>query len=151
MIFKITDKLLCGSRPTDLNDLLKLNVTVIIDLEYGFEDAFTESRYEYQRQCDWPGVKFFYIKCSDIFPPNKYQIAQFLNLIDLYEKEVIFFHCLTGKDRTGDGRAIYRMQRQGWTYERALGEWIALGRHWIYWWWKYQLKKYEVTNEKQTT
>ncbi len=76
--------------------------------------------------------------CSDVAPPEAYVAEKVIQLSGDFEKTLI--HCATGVDRTGVVAAIYRMRVQGWSRDAAIKEWIALGRHWWYDWWRTAIK-----------
>lgn len=65
-------------------------------------------------------------------PPSEDQIRQFFNIILKPENQPVFYHCATGSDRTGLMTALYRMEVDGWTNERAIEEMDAFGYHNIY-------------------
>jgi hypothetical protein len=53
-------------------------------------------------------------------------------VVDDRDAGPVFFHCKRGADRTGSFAAIYRISRQGWTEDQALGEASDLGMRWWY-------------------
>lgn len=61
--------------------------------------------------------------------PKQETIDQFLGMVDDAERHPIYVHCLHGSDRTGILLAIFRMFRQGWTFEQAYQEMKRFGFH----------------------
>lgn len=87
------------------------------------------------------------IFCSDIFPPKDWQVYLFLNLVQS-TTDSVYVHCLHGKDRTGFMCAVWRMRKDGWSYEMARDEMISEGFHmWPYFWWLWKLKRW--SNDEQ--
>lgn len=142
-MFKVTDVLYRGKRPLNIKDLFGFQQIIV--LQSGDEDRYTDSLYEAQlrtKRSDptiYPNIQVHYIKCSNIFPPSQGQVSQFLDLCS-YGKRT-FVHCHSGVDRTGFMIAVYRMTVLNWTFEDAYDEWVILGRHWWFDWWKKSLKE----------
>ena len=59
-------------------------------------------------------------------------------MLDDERNHPIFLHCLHGKDRTGLMVAIFRMARQGWSFDKAYTEMKLCGFHSI------QREKFQV-------
>lgn len=131
-----------SSRPEDLAKVRKdfPYIRRIISLQSGFYEFVTETLRERQFPHEF-GFEYFDIVTGDFLPPNEYCVQQCLRI--LREQPEVLVHCFSGVDRTGFIVAAYRMQVEGWTFERAHNEWVRAGRHWWYFWWKYELKKYE--------
>ncbi len=146
-MIKVTESLYRGPRPKDLRDLIALGFQRVIDLQTGAEDFFTDSLYEAQlaaKRADpslYSEIEVVYLHCSDIFPPTHAHVEAFLLLTSNGKKTLV--HCHSGVDRTGFLCAVYRMAKLGWPYSVAYKEWVNLGRHFWYDWWKYTLKAYE--------
>jgi protein tyrosine/serine phosphatase len=64
-----------------------------------------------------------------ITPPTDDEIRTFLAAVVDPAKQPVFFHCAAGKDRTGTMCAMYRMEVQGWTAEKAHEEMVSFGWH----------------------
>lgn len=137
---KVAPFLFRGPRPKP-QELIDNKIACAITLESGVYEDFHFDVYE-----DMPmngPIKKIKIPCSDFTPPNAKQVQSFLTIVAQYtklEERNVLVHCLTGKDRTGFMIAVYRMQVQSWTFEKAHAEWVELGRHIWYFWWKYKLK-----------
>ena len=130
-----------GQRPKDLNDLRNAGIQRIISLQSGIFELLHNDLVERQFPCEF-GMEQYDLKSSDIKPPEPWAVRKFLELM-MFNSKPTYIHCLHGVDRTGFMCAVYRMRFQGWSYERALDEWKALGRHPWYWWWERTLKKWE--------
>lgn len=129
-----------GPRPNDLEELRRLGIERIISLQSGIYELFADDRYERQFPSDF-GMEHYHLASSDFTPPEPWVVAKFLELVTKDPKPT-FLHCLSGVDRTGFLSAVYRMRVQGWSYEDAKAEWIAVGRHVWYYWWESSLKKW---------
>ena len=129
-----------GPRPRSLRDLRWMGFETLIVLETGLYEFFHDDAYESEFPSDY-GMRHYNIPCSNFFPPNEYQVNKFLEIVSKHEKT--YFHCKRGKDRTGFMAAVYRMRKQGWTFEQAYQEWVAMGRNPLLDWWKHSLKKWE--------
>lgn len=149
----VANNLWRGPRPPSFEWLKERGFNVVIDLEWGWRDFFTDSEYERARnrtalkdvgseyRSDY-GTWFYSIPCSDFTPPSFLQVQEFLGIASNLGKHKAYVHCLSGVDRTGFMCAVYKMKNMVLPWPQAYVEWIALGRHWWYWWWKYELKKW---------
>jgi len=54
--------------------------------------------------------------------PTKKQVATFLAALDNPAQRPVFIHCQHGADRTGAMVGIYRVTRQGWSFDRTYTE-----------------------------
>ena len=54
--------------------------------------------------------------------PTEKQVTQFLATLDRAKSEPVFVHCQHGADRTGAMIGIYRVSRQGWSFEMTWKE-----------------------------
>lgn len=126
-----------GPRPKDMLELKTAGIETIINLEAGIFELFNNDAYEREFPSDY-GIQEYPIKCSDIWWPSKWAVDTAIRVILRGRKTYI--HCKTGKDRTGWMIMMYRMRIDNWTPERAYAEWVRMGRHPWYDWWKYSLK-----------
>jgi len=55
-------------------------------------------------------------------PPTAEQVKLFFETVLDPARRPVYFHCLHGKDRTGTMAAIYRIEVDGWTADRAIRE-----------------------------
>lgn len=114
--------LLRGGQPSEAGfaALRERGVRTVIDLRGGHdENALVASL----------GMKPVHIPISsgNEAAPTLQQIEQFLAVVRDPANQPVFVHCKLGRDRTGAFCAVYRMEVDGWTRERALDEMRALG------------------------
>lgn len=64
-----------------------------------------------------------------IAPPNDEEIRKFLGTVLDPALRPVFVHCAQGKDRTGTMCALFRIEVDGWTPEKAHEEMVAFGWH----------------------
>jgi tyrosine-protein phosphatase SIW14 len=113
--------------PAALDSLAKRGVRTIINLRMPddvdpAEEAFAQAH----------GIEYHAEPLSNWLTPTQAQVARILDLIERSPAPVLI-HCKAGADRTGTVVACYRMQRQGWTVEAALGEARRYGIGWWQW------------------
>ncbi len=65
-------------------------------------------------------------------PPSDEQIEAFFGLVLDPARHPLYFHCMTGKDRTGTMCALYRIEVDGWSNDEAERELLAFGYHEVY-------------------
>lgn len=139
-MIKVDEHLWRGPRPPSLGYLEGEGFKRVVSLQSGFEDAFTESVYEGQKTiAKTYGIEFVDLHWSNFFPPTKKQLRDLVEYISHTKKTYI--HCHSGVDRTGAACMSYRIWTQNWTFEAAHREWVNLGRHWWFFWWKHFLKR----------
>lgn len=68
------------------------------------------------------GLNVFHIPIESREPIPADQIRRFFELVDDPANHPILIHCSAGRHRTGLLCAAYRIERQGWTIERAVEE-----------------------------
>ncbi len=76
--------------------------------------------------CREHGIRYVVVP---ITPRSNLQevVDRFLELMDDPSNYPVLLHCARGRDRTGALAAVYRMEFNAWTNERALSEMYALG------------------------
>jgi tyrosine-protein phosphatase SIW14 len=65
-------------------------------------------------------------------PPTDQDVERFFDVVLDPARRPVYFHCKHGKDRTGTMAAIYRIEVDGWSNERAAQEMLDLGYHTYY-------------------
>lgn len=132
-----------GPRPS-LSEVIAGKFQLVISLESGVYEFFHDDDLEGAERSN--SKLFEMLPMSDFFPPSKLQVSRVLEILKTSQASKIqtLLHCKSGVDRTGFVVAVYRMQVQDWCYDRAVAEWIKMGRHPWYFWWSWFLKKYEV-------
>lgn len=68
------------------------------------------------------GIDFVNIPLSIYRIPSDEQVLEFLSIVTDEEKQPIFVHCESGRDRTGAMVAVYRVVVSGWTIKQAYKE-----------------------------
>ena len=106
-----------GAQPDgrDYNDLAKLGVKMVIDLQRDFDPAE-------QKLVEAAGMKFHRIGMSTRVAPTKEQLASFLKLVNDPANQPVYVHCAGGRHRTGVMTAAYRIAHDQWTAEQAFKE-----------------------------
>lgn len=137
-IIQVHKNLYRGPRPDSFGDLKRFGITRVISLQSGAEDELTESKYEHEHPEDF-GMKQVRIRCSNILPPDFKQTMDALRLMS-DGSHINYVHCHSGVDRTGFMVAVYRMMFNHWSFDDAHSEWVKMGRHWWFWWWKFELR-----------
>ncbi len=76
--------------------------------------------------CSEHGIRYVVLPVT---PQSSMQevVDRFLELMDDPSNYPVLVHCARGRDRTGVLAAVYRMEFNAWTNERALSEMYALG------------------------
>jgi protein tyrosine/serine phosphatase len=97
-------------------DLAALGINTVIDLQadgdnHNEEDLVTAA-----------GMKFYRIPMTTRVNPTPEQIAQFLQIVNDPAQQPVYVHCKGGKHRTGVMTAVYRMEQDGWSADRAFRE-----------------------------
>ena len=106
-----------GAQPDgrDYNDLAKLGLKMVIDLQRDFDPAE-------QKLVEAAGMKFHRIGMSTRVAPTKEQLASFLKLVNDPANHPVYVHCAGGRHRTGVMTAAYRIAHDQWTAEQAFKE-----------------------------
>jgi protein tyrosine phosphatase (PTP) superfamily phosphohydrolase (DUF442 family) len=65
----------------------------------------------------------------DSDPPTEDEVRAFFDVVLDPAKRPVFVHCAQGKDRTGTMSALYRMEVDGWSPDRAFAEMQSFGFH----------------------
>lgn len=119
-----------GSRPETDADFLELkSFNTILNLERKWFEFLHGINNREVMMTVRHGMTPISLPMSDATPPTFEELDTALQIIIL---GFVFFHCLTGKDRTGMVRACYRVKVQGWTVDTAINEMLSLGMHYIY-------------------
>jgi tyrosine-protein phosphatase SIW14 len=120
----VADGVYRGAQPdaAGLRALKDMGVRTIVDLRAAHDD---------HRAADL-GFDVVNIPMSSfptIAPPTDDEIRKFLEVVTDPARRPVFFHCAVGKDRTGTMCALYRIEVDGWTNERAVAEMRQFGYH----------------------
>jgi tyrosine-protein phosphatase SIW14 len=106
-----------GEQPKgrDYADLAALGIKTVIDLQAdgdGNEQALVEAA----------GMKFHRFPMTTHVPPTSAQLDKFMEIVNDPAQQPVYVHCKGGRHRTGVMTAVYRMEKDGWTADRAFSE-----------------------------
>jgi protein tyrosine/serine phosphatase len=101
--------------PDDYTSLAKLGIKTIIDLRNDPTD------YE-KTSAEAAGIKYVNIPMSGWKSPKDADIQQFMKIATDPETGKFYVHCKAGIHRTGITAAIYRMEKDGWDYDKSYQE-----------------------------
>jgi protein tyrosine/serine phosphatase len=106
-----------GAQPAgrDYGDLAALGVKTVIDLQ---RDGDPGEKALVERA----GMTFYRIPMTTHEPPTSEQIDQFLRLVSDSASQPVYVHCAGGRHRTGVMSAVFRMEKDGWSADRAFAE-----------------------------
>src|SRR6185503_2980726 len=116
---QVNAQLYRGAQPKagGIERLAEMGIKTIINLRSGDE----RSRLE-EQEARAAGLNYVNVPFQRLGGPTEEQIAQVLSLINAAENQPVFVHCKHGADRTGVAIAIYRIDHDGWSSERAKAE-----------------------------
>ena len=106
-----------GEQPDgrDYADLAAIGIKTVIDLQ-------ADGDSNEQRLVETNGMKFYRFPMTTHVPPTPQQITKFLEIVNDPAQQPVYVHCKGGKHRTGVMTAVYRMEQNGWTADRAFSE-----------------------------
>jgi protein tyrosine/serine phosphatase len=115
---RVNAKYYRGEQPDgrDYGDLAALGIRTVIDLQADGDN------HDEARLVEAAGMKFYRIPMTTRVPPTPQQLAQFFGIVDDAAHQPVYVHCAGGKHRTGVMTAVYRLERDGWTADRAYEE-----------------------------
>jgi protein tyrosine/serine phosphatase len=107
-----------GEQPSgrDYADLAALGVKTVIDLQADGENHDEEALVKAA------GMRFYRIPMTTRVPPTPERLALFREIVYDPAQQPLYVHCKGGKHRTGVMTAVYRMEHDGWTGDRAFEE-----------------------------
>jgi protein-tyrosine phosphatase len=107
-----------GEQPVgrDYADLAAMGIKTVIDLQADGDNHGEKSEVEAV------GMKFHRIPMTTRVVPTARQLSEFMAIVTDPARQPVYVHCKGGKHRTGVMTAIYRMEMEGWTPDRAIGE-----------------------------
>lgn len=114
---QMTDNYYRGAQPMpdDYASLAKLGIKTIIDLRndpVDYEKADAEAA----------GIKYINIPMSGWQSPKDADIQKFMSIANDPATGKFYVHCKAGIHRTGITAAIYRMEHDGWDYDKSYQE-----------------------------
>jgi protein tyrosine/serine phosphatase len=107
-----------GAQPEgrDYADLAALGVKSVINL------ASDDAQANEKAMVEGAGMKYFQIPMTTHQPPTAAQLTEFFRIVNDPGSQPVYVHCVGGRHRTGVMTAVYRMNDDGWTADRALAE-----------------------------
>jgi len=115
---RISDSYYRGAQPEgrDYADLAALGVKTVINLTS--DDALAEEPGLVEKA----GMKYEAIPMTTRVAPTPAQIVRFLKIVNDPASQPVYVHCVGGKHRTGVMTAVYRMNQDSWTADKAFNE-----------------------------
>lgn len=129
--------------PTQINALKASGVVHMLDLQGDWWETLTSAA-NHREMDGWllnlPSTR---IALNSILPPHRDDVgfAHTVMAGSIELRRPLYVHCRRGVDRTGYVIAAWRMSREGWSYERAVGEMIQNGFHRWYFYWLPRLRQ----------
>lgn len=116
---QVNKNLYRGAQPNrgGIQRLAQLGVRTVINLRDDDERARAE-----EAEARAAGLRYFNVPLGDFGRPSDEKVQRVLEIINAPENQPVFVHCKRGADRTGTIIAIYRIEHDGWTSERAKAE-----------------------------
>lgn len=146
---QVNEQLYRGAQPKrgGIQRLARLGVKTIVNLRPGDKRSQTE-----EQEARALGLRYFNVPIEKTTPvealksladlrylrlpaqrlgrPTDAQVERVLSIINAPENQPVFVHCKRGADRTGAIIAIYRIDHDGWTSEKAKAESNRYGMRW---------------------
>lgn len=112
--YKVSDSLYRSSQPTaeGMRNLEKMGIKTVVNLRY-FSSDDDRLAGTHMRAVRYPTLTW---------APSEEHAAEFLQLMDDSSQGPFLIHCYHGSDRTGAMCALYRIKKQGWSYDAAVDE-----------------------------
>jgi len=113
-----------GGRPNEEGwiRLKEIGIKTVVDLCGKDENATKEKKLMSKL-----GIDFVNIPLSVYKEPTEQQVLKFLNIVTDKQRQPVFVHCDSGRDRTGAMIAMYRVVVCGWSIKQAYNEAKSLG------------------------
>jgi len=114
---QMTDSLYRGAQPSesDYKALADFGIKTIIDLRNDSESYAKPA-------AEAAGLKYYNISLNGVSAPTDEQVAQFLKIVNDPASGKVYFHCKAGIHRAGTMGAVYRINHDGWDYDKAFAE-----------------------------
>ncbi|HYJ92342.1 MAG TPA: tyrosine-protein phosphatase [Pyrinomonadaceae bacterium] len=114
---QMADNLYRGAQPSqsDYKALADFGIRTIIDLRNDSE-SYAKSAAESA------GLKYYNIPMNGVSAPSDEDVAQFLKIINDPASGKVYFHCKAGIHRAGTMGAVYRINHDGWDFDKAFAE-----------------------------
>jgi tyrosine-protein phosphatase SIW14 len=114
---QMNDHLYRGAQPSqsDYQALAKMGINTIVDLRNDYE-SYAKSAAEAA------GLKYVNIPMNGVSAPPEADVAKFLQVVNDPASGKVFFHCKAGIHRAGTMAAVYRINHDGWDYDKTFAE-----------------------------
>jgi len=114
---QMDDNFYRGAQPTatDYKALKDFGISTIIDLRDDHE-SYAKSAAEAA------GLKYYLIPMDGVSAPTDNDVAQFLKIVNDPSTGKFYLHCKAGIHRTGAMGAVYRINHDGWDYNKTYKE-----------------------------
>lgn len=118
--FQEVNATLCrGAQPSDegFRELAKMGVHTVLDLRGGGGRSSKEAQLVRSL-----GMTYVNIPLDGFLAPTPEQVSKIFAVLGDQGSGKIFVHCRRGADRTGTVLAVYRIEHDHWTNQKALDE-----------------------------
>jgi tyrosine-protein phosphatase SIW14 len=96
--------------PDGYKTLKKMGIKTVINLR---------SRHSEKKSVENNGMNYMEFPISMIKNLKRENIREIINAMADPENQPVYIHCALGRDRTGIVSAIYRIEKQGWSFDEA--------------------------------
>jgi len=107
-----------GGQPQDRDyqDLAALGIKAIVNL------TSDDQQRDEQARTEQAGMRYFQIPMTTHRAPTAVEVGEFLKIVNDPANQPVFVHCVGGRHRTGVMTAVYRMNQDGWSADKAFRE-----------------------------
>jgi len=121
---KVDDTLYRGGQPTDegMNILKKTGIKTIVSFRNPGPGSTAEKEKAENLEIDFVDIPLSVYK-----RPTDEQVLEFLKIVTNEQKQPVYIHCSSGRDRTGAMTAVYRVIISRWTIKEAYKEAVKKG------------------------
>jgi len=96
--------------PEGYKTLKKMGIKTVINLR---------SRHREKKAVEDAGMNYIEFPISMIKNLKRENVLEIINVMADPENQPVYVHCALGRDRTGIVAAIYRIEKQGWSFDEA--------------------------------
>lgn len=124
---RVNDRLYRGAQPKrgGIRRLAQLGIKTVVNLRADDERSQAE-----EQEARAAGLRYFNVPFERLGRPTDEQVERVLSIINKPENQPVLVHCQRGADRTGAIIAVYHIEHDGWTSERAKAEANRYGMRW---------------------
>jgi protein tyrosine/serine phosphatase len=114
---QMNDHLYRGAQPSqsDYKALADMGIKTVIDLRNDYESYAKSS-------AEAAGLKYVNIPMNGVSSPSDEDVAKFLQVVNDPASGKVYFHCKAGIHRAGTMGAVYRINHDGWDYDKTYAE-----------------------------